>query len=105
MTVQRFNPPAVNDERQHRSYAVMNECSGGDFVSFDDYACLQDNQRTLRATSRLTMLLIKKSCADVIAAHMANSEDPQVAKALKTLEEDIRNMKVDYSVFQPREER
>lgn len=105
MAVDRFHPPVVNDEAPHPEYVDMHEHRFGGFVRHEDYECLQSNQALLRDHAQRMMVAVRNSCADVVIAKMVEADNPQVAEAFKALEEELRNMKVEFALLAPREER
>jgi hypothetical protein len=102
--INRYHPPVVNDESERPDYVSMIEHIRGDFVEYEDYACLQQNQRILRDVASRLMVAVKNACVDEVTTRLVNADDPKVIDALQELEKVLMNMNVDFSVLAPRDE-
>jgi hypothetical protein len=102
--VKRYHPPVVNDEAPRPEYVEMSEATHGRYVEHDDYEMLRENQALLRDNARRMMKAVKNSCLDIVTAKLVNTANPEVRKALEELEAEMKEISVDFSIFQPRQE-
>lgn len=102
--VKRYHPPVVNDEAPRPEYVEMNEALHGGFVEHEDYEMLRENQALLRDNARRMMKAVKNSCLDILTAKLVKETDPEVKRALLELEEEMKEICVDFSIFMPRQE-